>query len=166
MTLPRRLLIAVIVVVAAAAFAVFGLKGTSTSKRAAPPLPAATLAGGPSVTVADLRGRPAFVVFWASWCGPCATEAPAIARFARTLGGRASVVAVDWNDPSTADARAFVRRYGWSFPILRDGDGLAGDRFGLHGLPTTYVLDRSGTITRTLTGEQTEQSLNSALQSQ
>ena len=105
-------------------------------------------------------------MFWASWCGPCASEAPAIARFARTLGGRASVIAVDWNDPSTADARAFVRRYGWSFPVLRDGDGLAGDRFGLRGLPTTYLLDRSGMIALTLTGEQTEQSLSSALQSQ
>ena len=59
-----------------------------------------------------------------------------------------------------------MRRYGWSFPILSDGDGLVGDRYGLRGLPTTYLLDRSGTIVRTLTGEQTAASLQSALQTQ
>ncbi len=163
MSLPRRLLIAVIVVVSAALFALFGLKGASTAPRPAPALPTTTLAGA-AVTLADLRGRPAFVVFWASWCGPCATEAPAIERFARSLHGRARLVGVDWNDPSTSDARAFVRRYGWSFPTLLDGDGLVGDRYGLRGLPTTYVLDGSGTIAATLTGEQTEQSLQSALE--
>jgi thiol-disulfide isomerase/thioredoxin len=162
-SLPRRLLIAVIVVVSAAAFALFGLKSASTAKRPAPALPTTALAGRP-VTLADLRGRPAFLVFWASWCGPCAGEAPAIERFARSLGGRASLVGVNWNDPSTSAARAFIRRYGWSFPTLLDGDGLVGDRLGLRVLPTTYVLDRSGMIAATLTGQQTEQSLQRALQ--
>jgi len=160
----RRLIIAVIVLGSAAAFAIFGLRGASTAARPAPALPATTLAG-PPVTLADLHGRPAFVVFWASWCEPCAHEAPAVERFSRSVGDRARVIGVNWNDPSTPGAHAFVRRYGWSFPSLRDADGLVGDRFGLHDLPTTYVLNGSGEITRTLTGEQTEQSLQSALAS-
>ncbi len=163
MSLQRRLLIAVIIIAAGAAFAVFGLKGRSTAPRPAPSLPATALSGTP-VTVGALRGRPAFVVFWASWCTPCASEAPAIERFARELGSRARLIGVDWNDPSRPDARAFVRRYGWSFPVLVDGDGLVGDNFGLRGLPTTYLLDASGDIALTLTGEQTEHSLASALQ--
>ena len=165
MSLSRRVVIAVIVVGAGVAFAAFGLKGASTSARAAPPLPTTTLSGTP-VTLADLRGKPAFVVFWASWCTPCAGEAPAIARFQRSLGGRASLIAVDWNDPSTPAAHAFVRKYGWTFTSLRDADGLVGDGYGLRGLPTTYLLDRSGRIVRTLTGEQTMQSLSAALQTQ
>lgn len=163
MSLPRRLLIAVIIVAAGAAFAVFGLRSSSTASRPAPALPATALSGSP-VTVADLRGRPAFVVFWASWCTPCASEAPAIERFARGLGSRAHLIAIDWNDPSRPDARAFVHRYGWTFPVLVDGDGLVGDSFGLRGLPTTYLLDGSGRIVRTLTGGQTENSLATALQ--
>ncbi len=165
MSLQRRLLVAVIIVAAGAAFAVFGLKGRSAGPRPAPALPAAALSGAP-VTVSDLHGRPAFVVFWASWCTPCASEAPAIERFARGIGSRARLIAVDWNDPNRTDARAFVRRYGWSFPVLVDGDGLVGDSFGLRGLPTTYVLDGSGDIVLTLTGEQTQQSLATALQTQ
>jgi len=162
-SLSRRLLIAVIVIAAGAAFALFGLKGASTAARPAPALPTTALTGSP-VTLADLHGRPAFVVFWASWCDPCASEAPAIERFARGLGARARLIGVNWNDPSVSGAQAFVRRFGWSFPSLRDTDGLVGDRFGLRGLPTTYLLDGSGRIAKVLTGEQTEQSLQSALQ--
>jgi thiol-disulfide isomerase/thioredoxin len=155
-------LIAAIVVVAAAAFAVFGLKGVSTSGQPAPALPTTALAGSP-VSLADLRGKPAFLVFWASWCEPCQHEAPAIERFSRTVAGRARVVGVNWNDPNLGGAQAFVRRYGWSFPSLRDADGLVGDRLGLHNLPTTYLIDGSGRVAQTLTGEQTEQSLGAAL---
>ena len=50
--------------------------------------------GGSPVTLADLHGRPAFVVFWASWCDPCASEAPAIERFARGLGARARLYSI------------------------------------------------------------------------
>ena len=141
MSLPRRLLIAVIVVAAAAAFAVFGLKGAPDRRPDRRRRCRRRRSPDPPSRVADLRGRPAFVVFWASWCGPCASEAPAIERFARGLGGRARLIGVNWNDPSPSGARAFVRRYGWSFPSLRDTDGLVGDRFGLRGLPTTYLLD-------------------------
>lgn len=53
--------------------------------------------------------------------------------------------------------------YGWSFPVLRDRD--AGDRYGIQGLPTTFVLDARGRIVRTLSGGQTRASLERALQS-
>jgi thiol-disulfide isomerase/thioredoxin len=161
-TRPRRLIIAAIVAAAAVAFAVFGLKGVSTSGQAAPALPTTALAGSP-VTLADLHGKPAFLVFWASWCEPCQHEAPAIERFSRSVGARAHVVGVNWNDPNLGGAQAFLRRYGWSFPSLRDADGLVGDRLGLHNLPTTYLINSSGHVAQTLTGEQTQQSLSAAL---
>jgi len=158
----RRLVVALIIVAAAAAFAVFGLAPAKKSDRVAPPLPATALTAA-RPTLASLHGRPAFVVFWASWCGPCATEAPAIERFARSLGHHATLIGVDWNDPSTSNARAFVRRYGWTFPILSDPAGSVGDTYGLRGLPTTFVLDAQGRIAATLQGEQTEKSLSEAL---
>jgi cytochrome c biogenesis protein CcmG, thiol:disulfide interchange protein DsbE len=120
--------------------------------RAAPPLPNTALRP-PDISLASLRGEPALVAFWASWCGPCHEDATALRQAARRLGGRARVVAVDWDD-GTAPARAFVRRYRWGFPVLADSEGTAGERYGVSGLPTTYVLDPAGEIVATLRGPQ------------
>jgi peroxiredoxin len=70
---------------------------------------------------------------------------------------------VDWNDPVTSDARAFIRRYHWTFPVLRDPEGTFGSRYGFSGLPTTFLIDSQGRIHQTLRGPQTEQTLNRAL---
>ena len=160
----RRLLIwaaALTVVVILAALGLAGHGGQAG--RVAPALPAERLSGAP-VSVASLRGRPAFVNFWASWCGPCETEAPPLERFARSLGGRANVVGVNWEDLSHANALGFVRRFGWTFPNLRDPDGTVGRRYGITTfLPTTFVLDSAGRLRLTLHGPQTEQSLDMAL---
>jgi hypothetical protein len=83
-------------------------------------------------------------------------------RFAAGLRGRAHLVGVDWGDGG-AGARAFVRRFHWTFPVLRDTNNAVGNRFGLPGLPTTYVLDGRGLIVRTLPGAQTLASLTRAL---
>ena len=145
-----------------AALAVFGLAGRSQKDTLAGPLPRQALSGQP-VTLAALRGRPVLVVFWASWCGPCAQEAPALERFARALHGRAALIGVDWNDPVMSDARSFVRHYDWSFPNLRDAEGLVGDDYGITDLPSTYVIDATGHLRRTLRGPQTQQTLQRAL---
>jgi cytochrome c biogenesis protein CcmG/thiol:disulfide interchange protein DsbE len=144
----------------------FGLSGRGPSGgRVAPALPHELLAGQ-AVTLATLRaaasGRPALVVFWASWCEPCRHEAPAVERFALSHVGRGRVVGVDWNDEAQS-ARRFVRQYHWSFPNLRDGEGSVGYAYGLTGLPTTFVISADGRIETTLRGPQTEQTLGHAL---
>jgi thiol-disulfide isomerase/thioredoxin len=116
----------------------------------------------PRVTVASLRGRPAIVNFWASWCGPCRKEARELARLSHELRGRATLVGVNWNDAASG-ARGFIRRYGWTFPNLRDGDGTVGGSYRLSGLPNSFVLDRSGRIAAILRGPQTAAGFERAL---
>jgi thiol-disulfide isomerase/thioredoxin len=151
---------------AVAAIAVFGLASKPLNGRSAPALPRESLAGAP-VTLASLlagaHGRPALVVFWASWCGPCAKEAPALERFSRSAVGRGRIVGVDWSDPIRSSARAFVKRYAWSFPVLRDAEGLVGNAYRLIDLPTTFVIDAHGRIRKALVGPQSEGSLRAAL---
>jgi cytochrome c biogenesis protein CcmG/thiol:disulfide interchange protein DsbE len=153
-------------VLALAALIVFGLAPSSSSGgRPAPPLPREVLTGR-ALTVAGLRagadGRPTLIVFWASWCEPCAREASAIERFAASPSERGRVVGVDWSD-GLPGARAFIRRFRWTFPNLRDSEGTVGLAYRLTGLPTTFVLDGSGRIRATLRGPQDERSLRGAL---
>ena len=134
--------------------------GDSTG-RPAPQLPTQVLSGH-RVTLASLRGKPAVVNFWASWCGPCKKEAPQLEGLAKSLHGKASLVGVDWNDAAD-NARSFISENHWSYPVLRDGAGEVGNAYGLTGLPTTFVLDAKGDIAETLRGPQTASSIQSAL---
>jgi thiol-disulfide isomerase/thioredoxin len=161
-----RLAAGVLAVAVLAVVAVLGLKSSGASGRAAPALPGESLVG-PRVTLASMSsgdgGRPFAVVFWASWCGPCIHEAPAVAGFAASPAGKSRIVAVDWSD-ARSGAVAFVRRYRWRFPVLRDGEGTVGNDYRLGDLPTTFVVS-GGRIRRTMVGPQTQASLTAALRS-
>src|SRR5438309_801539 len=124
-----RMLLALAGAAVVVAVAIFGLaSGSSSTGREAPALPRERLAGTP-VALASLRdaahGHGAVVVFWASWCGPCEREAPALERFSQSAVGRGRIVGVDWSD-ARGGATAFVSRYRWTFPNVRDGDGTVG----------------------------------------
>jgi len=131
--------------------------------RPAPELPREVLVG-PRTDLASLHGKPAFVNFWASWCDPCKEEAPELKRFDREIGDRAALVGVDWGDAAD-NARDFIAKSGWTYPILRDPSQKVGTAYGLNGLPTTFVLDSDGDIVQALQGPQTAGSLRRALAS-
>jgi cytochrome c biogenesis protein CcmG/thiol:disulfide interchange protein DsbE len=143
-----------------------GLASEKSAKgRPAPALPREHLAGAPvslSSLLAGAGGHPALVVFWASWCGPCEQEAAAVEGFSRSPLGRGRIVGVDWSD-ALSGARAFIARYRWSFPNLRDSEGTVGTAYRLTGLPTTFVLDSQGRIRAVLRGPQDQGSLGRAL---
>jgi thiol-disulfide isomerase/thioredoxin len=145
---------------AAAVIAAIFLAHASTTRRPAPPLPTAVRQGR-AVTLADLRGHAAAIVFWAAWCDNCHAEAPSVERFAQSPGGRGHVIGVDSSDGG--NWRGFLRSYRWSFPVLADSDGVASSAYGLRGLPATVILDPRGRIASTRYGVQTVASLRSEL---
>jgi thiol-disulfide isomerase/thioredoxin len=165
----RRLLISIPVGAALAALVVFGLASSHSASvgRRAPALPGERLAGPPA-TLAGLlstaHGRATLITFWASWCGPCAREAPALEAFSRSRSGSGRLVGVDWSD-GLSGARSFIRRYSWTFPTLRDSEGTVGNEYQLTVLPTTFVLDASGHIRSILRGPQDAGSLTRAMAS-
>ena len=134
-----------------------------TEGKPAPALPVEVLQP-PRVTLADLRGHPALINFWASWCDPCRKEAPELERLYRSMPGGAGLVGVDYTDQEDG-ARSFIRSYGWTFPILSDPNGVYGARYGFSGLPTTVVIDAKGRIVETLRGPQTASDFRRALES-
>jgi cytochrome c biogenesis protein CcmG/thiol:disulfide interchange protein DsbE len=112
---------------------------------AAPDFALSDLDGNP-VRLADLRGQPVIVNFWASWCGPCADEFPLLrdAQATHAADGLV-VVGIVFRDNSEA-ARAFMTRMGASWPAAMDPGEQVADSFGIHAPPESYFIDRSGVV--------------------
>ncbi len=112
------------------------------------PRPLAALAivdgAGKPAGFATLRGHPALVNLWASWCLPCMEELPSLDRLA-AAGGTVAVVAVSLDRGGAAAVRAAYQRVGiHHLPVRIDVDGRAGEAWGVPGLPTTLLVDGQG----------------------
>ena len=131
-----------------------------------PPAPALDLArlDAPGRTsLRSLRGKVVVLNYWASWCPPCRGESPVLERWQKRIASRGgTVLGIDVLDVNS-DARAFVRRYGLSYPILHDGDGGSRKRFDVVGQPETIFIDRRGRIAATVRGPVTERDMESHL---
>lgn len=102
--------------------------------------------GGRSASLKQLEGKVVYVDFWASWCISCIASFPFMERMRRDLGPRGlEVVAVNM-DQRPADAAAFLARHRVTFPIALGGNEACAKRFGVSGMPSTYVVDRRGNV--------------------
>jgi len=104
------------------------------------------------IELRSLGGRPVVLNFWASWCIPCAHEAPRLVAAARAHEGQVLFLGVDVKDFSS-DARKFLRRFHVNYVSVRDGGSGTYDAYGLTGLPESYFLDASGRIVAHKIGE-------------
>ncbi|HET8565846.1 MAG TPA: TlpA disulfide reductase family protein [Solirubrobacterales bacterium] len=142
--------IAVLAVLALIGLLAYGLVSKGSTGVAlgdpAPAGPLPRLEGGGTGSLAEYRGRWVLVNFWASWCGPCKQEAPTLEKFQRRHGGADfTVLGIDSRD-LTGDGRGFVRRYGLSYPQLRDGDGATAHDYGTTGVPENFLIDPQGKV--------------------
>jgi cytochrome c biogenesis protein CcmG/thiol:disulfide interchange protein DsbE len=119
--------------------------GSPLVGRAAPDFALRPMGGGEPVTLASLRGRPAVLNFWATWCVPCFEEHPLLVRAARSLGDRVQFVGVIYED-SEEQVRGFLARQGEAYPSLVDPGSRAAIAYGIFGVPETYFLDAEGRI--------------------
>ncbi|HTS14593.1 MAG TPA: TlpA disulfide reductase family protein [Candidatus Sulfotelmatobacter sp.] len=115
------------------------------------PAPGFTLSdvSGRQVSLADYRGRPVIVNFWASWCGPCKEEFPLLAAArARYASQGLEVLGIVYED-SSGSAAAFMASEGAAWPMLLDPDGVAAGAYGVHVVPESFYIDPTGVV-RTL----------------
>jgi DsbE subfamily thiol:disulfide oxidoreductase len=97
-------------------------------------------------SLSDLKGKVVFVNFWATWCPPCREEMPSMQRlYEKMPKDKFEMIALFNNDNKPAVMR-FVSQMGLTFPIWSDEHNFAGTKYGLTGLPETYIVDKKGVI--------------------
>jgi DsbE subfamily thiol:disulfide oxidoreductase len=136
--------------------------GLSEVDRPLPDLAGSTVQGG-SLDASDYAGHVLVVNFWATWCGPCRSEQPALQQVWRDYEDRGvRFVGVNFRDDAAA-AAAWIDEFGVTYPSVLDHSGGWADDFGFLGLPDTYVADAGGTIRYLITGATTREQLSGLL---
>lgn len=103
---------------------------------------------GDSFTLSEVA-KPVVLNFWASWCGPCRTEIPAISAFAEA-NPDVQVIGVAVEDVEQS-ARDFAAEIEASYPLALGTDGIE-DAYPRIGLPATYIIDEDGVVTEVFNG--------------
>jgi cytochrome oxidase Cu insertion factor (SCO1/SenC/PrrC family)/peroxiredoxin len=121
------------------------------------------LGTGATRSLGALEGKPLVVNFWASTCGICIQEMPALQRVDDRFGGRVEFVGIDVADPRQA-AASFARRAGVRYALLADRNGTVASSYRVEGLPVTFIVGRHGTILARHEGALTVNELMAVLQ--
>lgn len=117
--------------------------------RSAPDV-AFTLPDGKTAKLSDYKGKPVVLSFWASWCGPCRKELPALAAYAAT---RPDLTFLAVNvDRDRGPAEAFVKELKLTIPVVFDPESAVMGRFDVTLMPTMFMLDKNGTVKFRKTG--------------
>ena len=114
---------------------------------------------GNGVTLTEFRGQPLLVNFFASWCAPCRAEAPALEMISKDI----AIVGIAYKDRSE-DTAEFLRQFGNPFRAIgMDIDGRTGIRWGVYGVPETYLLDADGLVVLRHAGPLTRDLINNTI---
>lgn len=100
---------------------------------------------GSQVTLGSLDGKPIFINFWASWCGPCQAEMPDIQSIYRERGQRISLLTINEGE-SVEVIKAFMKDNNLSLPVALDENGDLHGGWNFRFLPTTIIADRDGKV--------------------
>jgi peroxiredoxin len=122
---------------------------------------------GRTYEVGGAREKPLVLNFWASWCTPCHDEAPDLKKVYGKYEGKVDFYAVNITRNDTKEkAEEFVKKYGLTFPVLLDLDAQVSEMYRVIFVPTSFIVDRQGTIKEVvhlLTPEQWDQKLQNVL---
>jgi peroxiredoxin len=133
-------------------------KGRPMASGEAPPLRGVTL-DGRSLDLADLRGRPVLVHFWATWCPVCRLGNGAIDAIARDH----RVVSIALQSGDAAEIQQYMAAEGLAFTAVPDETGALASQWGVPGVPATFVLDPAGRIAYATPGLSSEWGLRARL---
>ena len=101
--------------------------------------------GGAPFSLSALSGKPAVLVFWSSWCGPCKAEIPHIASLTEQYSGRVAFVSINAGESPPTAARA-AEAWGITWPVVFDPDARIQADYQVEGIPLTVIVDAEGVV--------------------
>jgi len=108
---------------------------------------------GRKVSLYDYRGRVVFINIWATWCPPCVEEMPSIEKlYNRFKGDQFQILAVSIDSKGREAVVPFMKKFNLTFPVLLDPEGKIRKRYGLTGVPESFVIDREGIVVKKVIG--------------
>jgi peroxiredoxin len=107
---------------------------------------------GKQQSLSQYRGKIVLVNFWATWCKPCITEMPSMQKIYDKLRDKGFVVLAVNELEDDAKVREYIKRYGYTFPVLMDRDNKVANQFGVFGLPLSVFIDEKGVVQEYLKG--------------
>lgn len=118
------------------------------------PAPAFQLpaANSPSTALADFTGKVVLVNFWATWCGPCREEIPALMKMRAELGNQGFEVIGINIDKEREKAAQFAQRLAIDYPVVFDERQDVINQYKVKSMPTSYLVDRDGTVRQVFYG--------------
>ena len=123
---------------------------------AAPRSPAFTLPSVPekkTVDLRDFRGKVVLVTFWATWCGPCVQEIPALISLQEKFGPQGfSVVGISLDQGGPTVVEKLMKRTGVNYLVVMGNEQVSDEFGGIFGIPTSFLLDREGKVLKRFTG--------------
>ena len=121
-----------------------GIRAWQLKDAASGPAPMidAELMTGQAVNLADYRGKPVLVHFWATWCPVCKYENEGIDAIAEDYQ---VITVASWSEDRSA-VQVFMREHSLSMPVIVDEDGEWARLYGVSGVPTSFIIDDQGTI--------------------
>jgi cytochrome c biogenesis protein CcmG, thiol:disulfide interchange protein DsbE len=119
------------------------------------------LAGG-TLSLAELRGRPVLIDFWATWCAPCERQIPVLNAFSAKYGDRIPVLGIAVDVGGAASVAPFVEQHDLRYRVLLGDEGLA-QAYDAFGFPTLFVVRPDGTIHSAHVGVVSPEALEAAV---
>jgi cytochrome c biogenesis protein CcmG/thiol:disulfide interchange protein DsbE len=118
----------------------------------------------PTLSLAELQGRPAVLVFWTTWCPYCLRQTPVMVEaYPRAAEAGIQFVGIDVQEDRNTVA-TYLAQHLIEYPILLDEQGSIAAQYAVQGYPTTYFLDSDGRIVARNVGALTGEQLNTYLQ--
>ena len=109
--------------------------------------------------LADMKGKPVVLNFWASWCHPCRIEAPVLQRvYAQYKDKGVIFIGIALQD-TEAKARGYIKEFSITFPNGLDTTGHIGEAYKMYGIPKTFIIGKDGKFSYIHTGEIAEPDL-------
>lgn len=113
-----------------------------------PPSLQGKLLNGRHFDMQTLRGKPALIHFWASWCGICKLEQSSINAISKDY----TVVSVAMNSGTAEEVSRYMAENQLTFPVINDPTGAIAERYGVRAVPASFILNPQGTISFKETG--------------